>query len=884
MADLLSPGVSVTVSNESISSATGNGTVPLFIIASSQDKFVSANSSSVAVGTTKANAGKLQLITSQRNCLETFGSPVFQIHDGSVVQGDELNEYGVHAVYSYMGIANRAFVVRADLDLNELSPSGTAPTGNPDNGSLWVDTRSTQVEAYVCLNKTPTSFYDWKLKPVTVVTAEHPADINTSTLNAEDLVMAFKPSTGAFMMYIYGATGLSQVETMLSPINKVPTTKGVWIRDGYTKNGSQYFGTRFVVKRYASLTRVWNEIPTFTGNSFYEVEQKSGQFSSNYFASLFDADSRSFTLYVRKTALNQPTPVVSGEAAPTGSQATADGFITFGYLNKVVKVKAIKQSEYASSSAIVANLQSSNELLNAGFLFADVNSKVQITNKNGFSYVVSQSGYLCFSPVEIAKLSADSELQGYAPIQPAKISVLPVAPTSKAKNGTYWYDFANSDSLTVTLYVADVANAKWVKQDPISDQYVQLDEPPADKELWVQPLSQGVDGYVFYRNVDGEWVKLDSTDQSTLNGLIFEDFNTGEVPSAELYQNGMLACDLGNTEGVVKVMQNGQWVVASGVALNGAGLFGRAAQRKIIVEALGSVIIGNESIRSETIDFNLICAPGYVELLDELVTLNVDRKETAFIVTDVPARLTPSATAINAWAMNENNAPSNGDVGRTTAYDFAAQYGGWGLSTNVDGSEIAVPGSTIAMRTYAYSDSVSYVWYPPAGTERGVVTNAASIGYINDEGEYESVVYNQGQRDVMYTNNINPIAMRPARGLLVFGDKTLSPNPTSALESVNVARLVVYIRKQLEILAEPFLFRLNTPGVRQEFTSVVNNFLAEIVNLNGLYDFLVVCDESNNTNARINRKELWMDIAIVPVRSINFIYIPMRIQTSINNG
>jgi phage tail sheath protein FI len=120
--------------------------------------------------------------------------------------------------------------------------------------------------------------------------------------------------------------------------------------------------------------------------------------------------------------------------------------------------------------------------------------------------------------------------------------------------------------------------------------------------------------------------------------------------------------------------------------------------------------------------------------------------------------------------------------------------------------------------------------------------------------------------------------MRPSRGLLVYGDKTLTPNPTSALANVNVARLIVYIRRQLEILAEPFLFRLNTPSTRQEFSGVVNSFLAEIVQLNGLYDFLVICDESNNTPTRIDRTELWMDIAIQPTRTINYIYVPIRIE------
>lgn len=889
MANLLSPGVSVTVVDDSISSASGNGTVPLFVIATAQDKLV-AGSSTVAAGTTKANAGKLQIITSQRNCLETFGSPVFQIHDGSVVQGDELNEYGAHAVYSYMGIANRAYVVRADLDLAQLAPSGEEPTGPVPNGTLWLDTRSTQVEAYVLKAglSEATSFYDWVRKPVTIVSAENIQDVSTTSLNAGDLVIRHIPSTGQMLVYVFTAAGLAQQKTILSPINKVPVGKdpadneafSIWIRDGYTKNGSQYFGTRFVMKRYASLTGVWVEVPVYTGNSFYEIEAKAGVFNNTYFGSLFDEDSYSFSLYTKSASLaSMAAPVVS--LGQGGMAAPADGFLTFKFLNKTVTVKSIEAGKAFGSAQVVANLHKSVDLLNAGFKFVEASGRIEMQNINGYSFKTSQSGESTFSAMDLAKLQVESS--NYSLINVRNLRVSPVAPVSIAPNGTYWYNFNNSDSLTVTLYVADVVNDKWVKVLD-ANKYIQLDEPAADRDFWVQPLSQGIEGYKFYRVVDGAWQLLDDTDQSTLNGLVFEDFTSGDVPAAELYQNSMLAVDLGTTEGVVKIMKNGKWTVASGTALNGAGVFGRHAQRKVIVEALAAVVIGNEAIRAEDIDFNLMCVPGYVELLDELVTLNVDRKETAFIVTDVPARLTPTATAIQAWATNQNNAPSNGDVGRTTAYDYAAQYEGWCLSTNVDGREVAVPGSTIAMRTYAYSDSVSYVWYPPAGTTRGVVTNASSVGYINAEGEYAPVIYSQGQRDAMYVNKINPITMRPSRGLLVFGDKTLSPNPTSALSSVNVARLVVYIRRQLEILADPFLFRLNTPGVRQEFTSVVNNFLAEIVQLNGLYDFLVVCDESNNTTARINRSELWMDIAIVPVRSINFIYIPMRIQTTINNN
>ena len=222
MADLLSPGVSVTVTNETISATSGNGTVPLFVIATAQDKLVTG-STSVATGTTKANAGVLQLITSQRNALETYGSPIFQSSNGSVVQGDELNEYGLHALYSYMGIANRAYVVRADIDLAQLAPAATAPTGQVSNGTLWLDTSATQIEAYVASIDNPQSFYDWKVKTVTIVSEADIDDVNTSGLNVDDLVLRHNPSNGQMLMYKYEAAGLVQVETYLSPINKVPT-------------------------------------------------------------------------------------------------------------------------------------------------------------------------------------------------------------------------------------------------------------------------------------------------------------------------------------------------------------------------------------------------------------------------------------------------------------------------------------------------------------------------------------------------------------------------------------------------------------------------------------------------------------------------------------
>jgi len=139
---------------------------------------------------------------------------------------------------------------------------------------------------------------------------------------------------------------------------------------------------------------------------------------------------------------------------------------------------------------------------------------------------------------------------------------------------------------------------------------------------------------------------------------------------------------------------------------------------------------------------------------------------------------------------------------------------------------------------------------------------------------------NEGQRDSLYSNKINPIANFPARGVNVFGQKTLNAN-TSALDRVNVARLVVYIRERLDDIVKPFLFEPNDAAVRADAKAIVDRFLANLVTQRGLFDFVTVCDTSNNTAERIDRNELHIDIAIQPVKSIEFIYIPIRVQNTL---
>lgn len=471
-----------------------------------------------------------------------------------------------------------------------------------------------------------------------------------------------------------------------------------------------------------------------------------------------------------------------------------------------------------------------------------------------------------------------------------------------------------------------------------SEPFVQTDGTPlVENDLWLD--GSDLENYPMlyrYRSVERRWEAIDKTDQTTPFGILFadarwstdgsrngvrtqaaltkSDFCDPDAPDPRTYPAGMLLFNtrastynvkewvpdhfleyvgaeesagvqysVGLTDfptDTITTINRGRWVTASGNKVDGSPYMGRRAQRRMVVQAIAAQIISNQDIRSEATFFNLIAAPGYPELIDEMVTLNTDNKEVAFIVGDTPARLPPDGTSVQRWATNANNVPSTGDEGLTVANTYVGLYYPWALSTNTDGNEVVVPPSSIALRTLAYNDSVAYQWFAPAGFNRGLITNASSVGYIDDEGEYRPVILNQGQRDVLYTNKINPLAYMPNRGLVVFGQKTLHPAETSALSRVNVVRLINFMRYNYDIIAKPFLFEPNDKMTRDQVTSVFERFTGNLVSLRALYDFAVVCDESNNTPDRIDRNELWIDVAIQPVKAIEFIYIPIRIRNT----
>jgi hypothetical protein len=328
------------------------------------------------------------------------------------------------------------------------------------------------------------------------------------------------------------------------------------------------------------------------------------------------------------------------------------------------------------------------------------------------------------------------------------------------------------------------------------------------------------------------------------------------------------------------LLETNSWVTASGNRNDGAPNMGRLAQRALIVAALKSGIDTSITVREEQAQFNLMACTAYPELIPNMSALSNERNNTAFVVGDTPMRLAADGADIISWATNNSGVGTFAGDGLTTSTPYAGVFYPSCQTTDLGGSAVVTAPSHMMVRTMIRSDSVSYPWLAPAGTRRGVIDNAARIGYINaTTGEFVTIGNNQGLRDIEYTNNINPITFVPGVGITNFGNKTIY-GQTSSLDRINVARLVAFMRGRLEEIGKQFLFEPNDQITRNEVTNAVNGLCIDLVAKRGIYDFLVVCDDSNNTPARIDANELWVDIAIEPVKAVEFIYIPLRLKNT----
>ena len=160
------------------------------------------------------------------------------------------------------------------------------------------------------------------------------------------------------------------------------------------------------------------------------------------------------------------------------------------------------------------------------------------------------------------------------------------------------------------------------------------------------------------------------------------------------------------------------------------------------------------------------------------------------------------------------------------------------------------------------TDSQRDPWFSPAGFNRGQIKNIVKLAYNPD----------QADRDLLYKNGINPVATFPGQGTILFGDKTALSKP-SAFDRINVRRLFIVLEKAISTAAKFSLFELNDEFTRAQFVSLVEPFLRDVQGRRGIYDYRVVCDETNNTGQVIDSNQFVGDIYVKPAKSINFIQL-----------
>ena len=453
-----------------------------------------------------------------------------------------------------------------------------------------------------------------------------------------------------------------------------------------------------------------------------------------------------------------------------------------------------------------------------------------------------------------------------------------------------WVQIDNTDQTTENGIL--FADARWAPNgttDPITaniptitslltSSYLDIDAPdatiyPAGTLLWNTRRS-GFNVKTFQADYfNATDFSVDSYDSATTYAVGNKVLYSGVIYVAIAAGTGNLPT---NTS-FWSVLETNAWVNASGNRADGSPYMGRLAVRTIVVAALKSAINTQDALREEQNQFNLLACPQYPELITNMVALNNERSNTGFIVGDTPLRLDASGASLAAYATNT-------DVFAEDAVTVSDQYVGLFYpscqTVDLTGSPVVQPPSHMMLRTIVRSDEVAFPWLAPAGTRRGLIDNADAIGYVNSQtGEFVTIATGQGIRDVLYENKINPITFIPGSGIVNYGNKTIAPSP-SALDRINVSRLVAFIRGRLNEIGKTFVFEPNDQITRNEITNAITGLMIDLVNKRGIYDYLVVCDLSNNTPTRIDRNELYVDIAIEPVKAVEFIYIPVRIKNT----
>ena len=281
----------------------------------------------------------------------------------------------------------------------------------------------------------------------------------------------------------------------------------------------------------------------------------------------------------------------------------------------------------------------------------------------------------------------------------------------------------------------------------------------------------------------------------------------------------------------------------------------------------------------EVVEMNLASMPGLTMdgLTTKLVRTCEDRAD-ALAVIDLPNGYTPRENSVVTNPRGNTESSITANINNLRDRGLNSSYGctfyPWVRARDtINGTFVWVPPSVAAIGTFSSSQRKTQVWFAPAGFNRGGLSDGAAGIPITDVAHQ----LRRKDRDDLYTANINPIAKFPAEGIVIFGQKTLQTTP-SALDRINVRRLMIFVKKRISQMATTVLFDPNVQVTWRRFLSSVNPFLSEVKANFGLSDYKVVLDETTTTPELVDRNIMYAQIFLKPTRAIEFIAIDFNIS------
>jgi phage tail sheath protein FI len=265
----------------------------------------------------------------------------------------------------------------------------------------------------------------------------------------------------------------------------------------------------------------------------------------------------------------------------------------------------------------------------------------------------------------------------------------------------------------------------------------------------------------------------------------------------------------------------------------------------------------------ESIDVNIFIDSGKSTTIKSYINTICIARADAIGVLDVPKSLVVNNKGNEATDCRDYRFGNHSTYNLNVNSSYVATYANWlEVYDKWNAKHRWIPTSGHVAGIYANTDDVAEAWFAPAGLNRGQINNVRKLGWNPVKGE----------RDILYKNGLNPIVSFPGQGKVVWGQKNML-DKSSAFNRVNVRRLFIIVGKAVSTALKYFLFEPNDTFTRLAIINMIDPFLRDIVARRGIFDYLIVCDERNNSAERIDRNELWCDIYIKPTRTAEFIVL-----------